>query len=253
MNLIAFDTSTDRMSLAVQRDHTVCTIDAPGGAQASATVVPHILALMQQAGVTFETLDAIVFGRGPGSFTGLRTACAVAQGLAMGAKQGQGVPVLPIDTLLAVAEDARDRTGCTQVVAVLDARMNEVYAAQLQWQTATSTTPEGWVLDSAMTLSAPQAITVPAGYTLAGNAAAVYGADLAQGTHCTSAWPTASALLRLAPALWAAGMQVPASAALPLYIRDKVANTTAERMAQKQMAAMADTLPTPPAPPIPSA
>lgn len=251
MNLIAFDTSTDRMSLAVQRGDTVCTAESPGGAQASATVLPQILALMQQAGVTFDTLDGIVFGRGPGSFTGLRTACAVAQGLAIGARQGLGVPVLPIDTLLAVAEDAKHRTGCTHVVAVLDARMSEVYAAQLQWQAATSSTPEGWVLDSAMTLSAPQTTTVPAGYTLVGNAAAVYGADLAQGAPCTSAWPTASALLRLAPAMWAAGMQVPASEALPLYIRDKVANTTAERLAQKQMANQTNTLPAQQAPSTP--
>ena len=78
----------------------------PGGAQASTTLIPAIRALLAQAGLTFARLDAVVFGRGPGSFTGLRTACSVAQGLAFGARGGLGVPVLPVDSLLAVAEQA---------------------------------------------------------------------------------------------------------------------------------------------------
>jgi tRNA threonylcarbamoyladenosine biosynthesis protein TsaB len=98
-----------------------------GGAQASTTLVPAILGLMAQAGLRFPELNAIVFGRGPGSFTGLRTACSVAQGLGLGA--GEGTPLLPVDTLLAVAEDARHRHGVRQVVAMLDARMDEIYLA----------------------------------------------------------------------------------------------------------------------------
>lgn len=238
MHLIAFDTSTDRMSLAAQSGEMVYTREAPGSAQASATVLPLLQALMTQAGITFDSLDAVIFSRGPGSFTGLRTACSVAQGLAFGARQGLGVPVLPMDTLVALAEDARQRTGCTQVVAALDARMNEVYTAQLQWQPqplAMAGAADGeWVLQTAQTLCAPASVQVPTGYTLAGNAGAVYGEQLAQGVPCLEAWPTATALLRLAPARLAAGMGVTADHALPQYIRDKVAQTTAERMAQRQ-------------------
>lgn len=158
MNLLAFDTSTDTLSIAVQRGgDAVLLHQGPGGAQASATLIPAVRSLMAQAGITFDTLDAVVFGRGPGSFTGLRTACAVAQGLAFGARGGQGVPVLPVDTLLAVAEEARVQHGCTQVVAVLDARMNEVYHAQCEWIPAEAR----WHTDADFGLGAPETVQPP--------------------------------------------------------------------------------------------
>ena len=231
MNLLAFDTSTDTLSIAVQHGDGVWQHQGPGGAQASAALIPAVRALMAQAGLTFDALDAVVFGRGPGSFTGLRTACAVAQGLAFGAKGGQGVPVLPVDTLLAVAEEARLQNGCTQVVAVLDARMDEVYVAHCEWLPAQGGTAGHWRTDGDFGLCAPEAVQVPTGWTLAGNAQAAYAERLAPSALHASALPTATALLRLAPALLAAGGAVPASEALPRYIRDKVAQTTAERAA----------------------
>ena len=227
MNLLAFDTSTDTLSIAVQHGDAVWQHTGPGGAQASATLIPTVRSLMAQAGLSFDTLEAIVFGRGPGSFTGLRTACAVAQGLAFGARGGQGVPVLPVDTLLAVAEEARHAHGCTQVVAVLDARMDEVYHARCEWVAA-----EGrWHTEADFGLGAPESVLAPAGWTVAGNARTPYGERLAPTAAHMAALPTATALLRLAPALLAAGEGVPASDALPRYIRDKVAQTTAERAA----------------------
>lgn len=232
MHLLAFDTSTDVLSIAVQRDALVREHRGPGGAQASATLIPAIRSLLADAGLSFDTLDAVVFGRGPGSFTGLRTACAVAQGLAFGARGGLGVPVLPVDTLLAVAEQARTEHGCTRVMAVLDARMDEVYAAAFEWQ-ADGT----WLAPADFTLCAPQALQVADGFTVAGNAAAAYGDRLAPGSPHVHALPTAAALLRLAPALLAAGAAVPAEAALPRYIRDKVAQTTEERAAAKRAVA----------------
>ena len=231
MNLLAFDTSTDTVSIAVQAGDAVWQHTGPGGSQASATLIPAIRSLLAQAGMSFSTLDAIVFGRGPGSFTGLRTACAVAQGLAFGARGGAGVPVLPVDTLLAVAEEARHQHGCTQVVAVLDARMDEVYVAHCEWLPAQGGTAGHWRTDGDFGLCAPEAVQVPTGWTLAGNAQAAYAERLAPSALHASALPTATALLRLAPALLAAGGAVPASEALPRYIRDKVAQTTAERAA----------------------
>src|SRR5690348_11811729 len=122
MKLLAFDTSTEVMSIAVAHGAQLWQHTGAGGAQASSTLIPAIQALMAQAGLQFEQLDAIAFGRGPGSFTGLRTACSVAQGLAFGASArllpGANVPsqvrVLPIDTLLAVAEEARCQHGATR-------------------------------------------------------------------------------------------------------------------------------------------
>jgi len=229
MNLLAFDSSTGHLSIAVQHGLQVYTHDGAAGAQASLTLLPAIFALLAQAGATLDTLDAIVFGRGPGAFTGLRTACAVAQGLAFGARAGLGLPLLPVDTLLAVAEDARMAYGCQHVVAVLDARMDEVYSAAYVWQAQ-----EGlWHAPPDCDLCLPEALHVLQGYTVAGNAQAVYGARLAPQARHVPALPTAQALLRLAPTLLARGGGMPANAALPLYVRDKVAQTTTERQAER--------------------
>ena len=113
MNLLALDTSTDTLFVAVQRGDAIWQHSGPGAQQSSAQLLPAIRQLMKDAGLEFKQLDAIVFGRGPGSFTGLRTACAITQGLAFAAK----VPALPVDTLLAVAEEARHLHGCTEVEA----------------------------------------------------------------------------------------------------------------------------------------
>lgn len=230
MRLLAFDTSTDTLYLAVTGPEGPITEQLPGGAHASAALIPALRGLLAQAGLTLDTLDALVFGQGPGSFTGLRTACSVAQGLAFGARGGQGLPVLPVPTLLAVAEDARTRHGCTQVVAALDARMDELYHAAWQW-----TEGSGWQSAGPLGLCAPEALAVPEGWTLAGNAVQAYGARVAAAATATAvpARPDAAALLRLAPTLLAQGRAVPAAEALPLYVRDKVAHTTAERAAAK--------------------
>ncbi len=262
MNLLAFDTSTDTLSIAVQRgvgahartwQHT-----GPGGAQTSATLIPAILQMMQHATLEFGDLTAVVYGRGPGSFTGLRTACSVAQGLAFGAG-AHGVPVLPVDTLLAVAEEARFQLaagdglasglapGPLHVTAMLDARMDEVYVQDFCFESG------NWTTDGYCRAVRPQAVVPPAlaarvpgaaagqpRYVLAGNVFSVYAERLpAAGApggllHCT-ALPKALALLRLAPALLAMGLGVAADQALPLYIRDKVAQTTEERLLAKSL------------------
>jgi tRNA threonylcarbamoyladenosine biosynthesis protein TsaB len=245
---LAFDTSTDVLSLAVARGEQVWGQTLPGGAQASSGLIPAVLALLAEADMPLASLDAIVFGRGPGSFTGLRTACAVAQGLAFGAN----VPVLPIDTLLAVAEEARwaqvqagaiaPDTALT-VLALLDARMDEVYSAAYRWEPVPGASHGRWQEAAPLQVGAPEKLYMPDDRVVlqAGNAFAAYGDRLPQvapgGLRC-EALPTAAALLRLAPALWAQGLAVPAEQAMPLYIRDKVANTTAEREAMKAQTAL---------------
>lgn len=246
---LAFDTSTDVLSLAVARGDQRWTQTLPGGAQASSGLIPAVLAMLAEADMPLASLDAIVFGRGPGSFTGLRTACAVAQGLALGAD----LPVLPVDTLLAMAEEARfvqvqagliSPDADVTVLALLDARMDEVYSAAYRWQARPLPTQGHWQEVSPLQVGAPEKIHSPQGpgVLLAGNAFAAYGERLPGGeggvARCV-ALPTAAALLRLAPALWAQGLAVPADQAMPLYIRDKVAHTTAEREAMKAQAAAA--------------
>ncbi len=233
--LLAFDTSTELMSVGVRRGDRYWLHSGPGAAQSSATLIPTVLSLLEQAHLPLQALDAIVFGRGPGSFTGLRTACAVAQGLAAGSDR----PVLPIDTLLAVAEEARhealaaDASGAspTRISAVLDARMDEVYLQHFEWADGR------WRALAACQLCPPQAVHFApgAGLLVAGNALEVYRErlpELPAGSRWVKALPTAAALLRLAPGLL--HQAVPAAQALPLYVRDKVAQTTEERLAAKQ-------------------
>jgi tRNA threonylcarbamoyladenosine biosynthesis protein TsaB len=228
--LLAFDTSTEHLSVAVCHGDRLLAHNGAGGAQSSTTLLPLIQQLLAEAGLALADLDAIAFGRGPGSFTGLRTACSVAQGLAFGAN----VPLLPVDTLLAVAEEARHAFGARQVVAVLDARMDQLYAANYDFE---ANGPLGG--DAEPLLLSPEALDVPAGWALAGNAFAAYGPRLAPASVRHEVLPTATAMLRLAPALLAAGRTVPAAQAWPLYVRDKVAQTTEERAAIKAAAVVA--------------
>jgi tRNA threonylcarbamoyladenosine biosynthesis protein TsaB len=240
---LAFDTSTDRLSIAVTDGARVWQHSGAGGAQASSTLIPAILALLAEAGLQLGELDAIAFGRGPGSFTGLRTACAVAQGLAFGARDGAGLPVLPIDTLMAVAEEARFQMAgsgnALRVTALLDARMDEMYVQSYEFNSGLWTQTVGCELIRPENL-ADYLLREPGTALLAGNVFEVYAqrlpVALAPIAHL-HALPTATALLRVAPALAAAGQCVDASHALPLYVRDKVAFTTEERAASKALAA----------------
>ena len=233
--LLAFDTATERMSVALAVGAAVSVHEAAGGALASTTLLPAILELLARAGLKVHDLDAIAFGRGPGAFTGLRTACSVAQGLALGVAK----PVLPIDTLLAVAEDARAGAGAgagaarLQMWVAMDARMGEIYAAQYAFANA------GWqVLDAPMLIT-PEALnrrwSEQAPQAVAGNALAAFGERLRprDAARFPDAWPRAAGMVSLARALWAAGGAVDAALALPLYLRDKVAQTSAERDAAR--------------------
>jgi tRNA threonylcarbamoyladenosine biosynthesis protein TsaB len=231
MKLLALDTTTDQLSAALECDGQVWQHQGAGAAQASAALIPAIERLMAEAGLSYAQLDAIAFGCGPGAFTGLRTACAVAQGLAFGA----GVPVLPVDSLLTVAEEARAQhasQACSwRVLALLDARMDELYAAPFQYADGR------WQQQAAFGLYAPQALPLMDCEALAGNVFAAYGDRLPDAVAALPRWsvlPQATAMLRLAPALLEQGGAVRAEDALPTYVRDKVAQTTEERLRARQ-------------------
>ena len=222
-NFLAFDTSTDVMSVALTDGMRVWQHTGPGGAKASTTLIPAILALLADAGLSLGDLQAIAFGRGPGSFTGLRTACAVAQGLAFGADKGAGIAVLPIDTLMAVAEEARQHMESAHITALLDARMDEMYIQRYLCIEGVLT-PSG-----ECALIRPEDLQADNTTLYAGNVFEVYKNRLPLGMTSFACLPTAEAMLRLAPGLTARGQCVAAHLALPLYVRDKVALTTQER------------------------
>ncbi len=241
--LLAIETSTDALSVALGTGAPGAPLwqrSGPGGAQASATLLPMVRSLLNEAGWSLDTLAAVVFGRGPGSFTGLRTACSVAQGLAYGAQglgRAGGLPVLPVNTLLALAEEARQaRVDAGQalpavIVALLDARMGEVYVAPYA---SHGGGPAGLTPLASPRLCTPADLPAylqhlaPGERLLTGNVFDIEALSALAGQRHT-ALPTAAALLRLAPGLLAAGHAVAAQDALPLYVRDKVAQTTAER------------------------
>ena len=226
--LLAIDTSTEQLLIAAAGPAGEAVWAGPGGSAASAQLLPRLQAVLADSGLALADLDAIAFGAGPGAFTGLRTACAVAQGLAF----GLGKPVLPLDSLLRVAEDSPWRDG--PVWVAMDARMDEVYAAEYH------PVADGWrvlrapalytlgALDGLWSAAAPRAVT--------GSAVAAFRDRLPWGDAALSSTETApaAALLRVARQAWAAGAALPAEQALPLYLRDKVAQTTAERQAQAQ-------------------
>jgi tRNA threonylcarbamoyladenosine biosynthesis protein TsaB len=233
--LLAFDTATELMSLALLTHAGSISRSGNGGAQASAALVPALLAMLAEAGSSLQGLDAIAYGRGPGAFTGLRTACSVAQGLAFGA----GKPVIALDSLMLVAEAVRSAGAATEDLSLWvaqDARMDEVYAAEYRWQ---GERPGRW-----QTRVAPALYTLPAlnarwaeaaPQAVVGSALAVMGERLATGAAQRLAEPSATerarALAVLALASWDDGDLLDAAEALPLYLRDKVALTTAEREA----------------------
>ncbi|MBP6338023.1 MAG: tRNA (adenosine(37)-N6)-threonylcarbamoyltransferase complex dimerization subunit type 1 TsaB [Vitreoscilla sp.] len=238
MRLLALDTATERMAVALADGEAELLLNAEGGAAASATLLPAVLAQLAERQMHPADLQAIAFGCGPGAFTGLRTAVSVAQGLAFGI----GCPVLAISSLLIVAEDARQQAGVPPgepfaIWVAMDARMDEVYAAAYRFD------GEQWHETSAPALyDLPTLQAVWQGQPpvkVAGSAITAFAERLPLGA--AQPWPQvanrAAALLRLARWAWAHGPHLPADQALPLYLRDKVALTTAEREAARHAAA----------------
>lgn len=226
--LLAFDTSTDAMSFALLTPQGVRTRDEAGGAKASARLVPELLALLADGGCTLQELDAIAFGCGPGAFTGLRTACSVAQGLAFGASK----PVVPVDSLLIVAQDARTQLADgapAELWVAMDARMDEVYAGAYRWNAGRWSVLSAPALYTVDALNAQWQATPPA--LVAGSALEAFGDRLLLGSAATVRHERsrAAALVDVASQLLAEGRTVDATHALPVYLRDKVAQTTQER------------------------
>lgn len=235
--LLAIDSSTEAMSIALSRDGATWVFEGEGGAQASQRLLPEVQALLQRAGCALGDVDAIGFGRGPGAFTGLRSACSVAQGLALGA----GKPVLALDSMLLVAQDAFDELGeaAADCWVAMDARMDEVYAAHYRLEGGRWSVRASPMLCRPEALEARWAEATPR--CVAGSALAVFGERWNTGgaLRRPATRSRAAALARLAEVAWREGAAIDASLALPVYLRDKVAQTTAEREAAQRAKAAA--------------
>ena len=237
-NILAMDCSTDVLSIALQAGDQQWSEEHIGGAQASAKVLSLLEKLLAQAELGWADVEVFVFGRGPGAFTGVRVACAIAQGLSV----AQASPLMPLSGLLAIAEDARQKqitaqtigaTATLQVLAVQDARMGQAYTAECVFD------GQSWSLGAESLQAYADLQTCPANFLCAGNVrAALHAAGIDLPDDFVDAMPRADALLRVAQQYLAQG-ELPindAALALPIYVRDKVAQTTAERLLAKQRA-----------------
>jgi len=222
--LLAIETSSELASCALLAGELVTTRESSGVRTHSQSILPMVQALLADAGIKLADVDAIAFGAGPGSFTGVRTACGITQGLAFGAN----LPVVPLVTLDAMALACRERTGASEILVLLDARMGEVYWAQYRYA-------GGWHTVVAPALCAPEAVApVPAaGLVACGNGLTAYPQAFAASSFAIGALPDilphARELVRLGALAFAAGQAVDAAAAQPLYLRNKIAYTSAER------------------------
>jgi tRNA threonylcarbamoyladenosine biosynthesis protein TsaB len=236
MEMIAFDGSTDRLTVASQRAGRTHALDELAGAGSSQRILPLIRHTMDAVGLAGGATTTLVLGAGPGSFTGLRIACGVAQGLAL----AWGARVVPVSSFESVAEAARQRHGAAadRVWVALDARMGEVYLQSMRWQAG----DDSWSAQGMARVLSPEAATAliaqgESGAMGVGSGFALYpalgidNADRLAGVDGVL-MVEATCLLALGERALRAGRAVDPMEATPLYVRDKVALTIAERRAR---------------------
>ena len=223
MNIIALDTSTEYCSVALWRDGVAIARNELAGQKHSEMLMPMLKDLLKEAEIVLSHCDGIAFGSGPGSFTGVRIACGVAQGLALGAC----LPVAGISTLLALAEGS----GHARVIAAQDARMGEIYCAAYEKQA------EGWVAVIEPCLCRPgDAPTVSCGNWFGAGSGFAAFSEVLQERYAGqligmngNAVPRAEHIAALGVSQFSSGLGEDAALARPFYLRDKVAFKTAER------------------------
>ena len=220
MLILALETATDPGSIALWRDGKIIARTCPDRLSNSETLLPQAAETLRELGLNFGDVQGIAFGMGPGSFTGLRVSCGAAQGLAV----ARDLPLLGIGTLEAMALVS----GGERVIVALDARMGEVYyGVYVQGK-----------LQGEIGVYAPDAVPVPdsTGWVACGNGLSSYPVLLERLANVVDVWkpeimPSAEAVVRLAAPRLERGEAIDPADAAPLYVRNKVAQTVAERLA----------------------
>jgi tRNA threonylcarbamoyladenosine biosynthesis protein TsaB len=229
MRLLALDAATEACSVALLDGNELLSRHAELGRPHAQQILSMVDAVLAHARVSLTDLDGIAASIGPGAFTGVRISVAVAQGLAF----GSGLPVVPVSTLEALAFQVI-RRGASPALACLDARMGEVY-----WGCFTADAQRGVAAQGAARVGPPASVVLPQGATYAGigRGFAAYPSlaglpGLAVDARLGQALPHAEEFARLAALRLARGEGIDPAALSPLYIRDKVALTEAERAAR---------------------
>jgi len=229
-NYLALDTSTESCSVALLYDGKTSSHRFLNTHEHAKLLLPMVQELLSTAGATMNDVNGVAFARGPGSFTGLRIAASAAQGLAY----ARELPIIAVSSLAAVAQGAKRELGIKHAAVAMDARMGQVYWGCYDCsQSVAALVGEESVCD-------PQAIALPEGNQWVGIGT---GWDEHEETlesvsastvhrHMGSRRPEAQDVLRLALPGFASGNTLTVEQALPVYLRDKVAKTTAERLAE---------------------
>lgn len=223
---LALETSSELASVALSWNGEIISRECAGAQTHSQTVLPMACALLAEAGVQISGCDAIAFGSGPGSFTGVRTACGLAQGLAFGAD----LPVIPVITLEAMAHGCFNLLKAHHVLPILDARMGEVYWAHYRFEGECETL-------HGPSLSSPAAVPIEGNPVICGNGIIAYQGSFQRTLSNvvieeSILTPHASHILALAELKFRQGLAVSAQEAQPFYLRNKIAFTSAERAAK---------------------
>lgn len=221
--LLALDTSTEACSVALQLGSEILTLDEVCPQQHSKRILPMVQQLLSEAGVGLAQLDGIVFGRGPGSFTGVRIGVGVTQGLAFGAD----IPVYGVSTLAAMAQAAARLHSATQVIAAIDARMAEVYIARFALNdTLSNALMQAQSEEVAIKPDALSAFNLTGPVMGVGTGWQSYAQQLSALQHVSIAndilYPSAQDMLTLALPALTSGAFIAAEHAEPVYVRDEV-------------------------------
>ena len=223
MKILTLDTATEACSAALLDGEKLYQRYEIAPRNHTKLILPMIEALLEASGLVLKQLDALAFGKGPGSFTGVRIAAATAQGVAFGAGE---LKVIPVSTLATMAQRAMDEFEVERVACAIDARMKEVYwgCYQRNEQGLAEVVVEDCVIPPA---NVPQPegdgwLAVGTGWGAYEEALMAQLDGQVTASH-VEYFPSAAAMTRLAVAEWHAGNSVDAEQALPVYLRDKVA------------------------------
>jgi tRNA threonylcarbamoyladenosine biosynthesis protein TsaB len=222
MKLLALDTATEACSAALWLDGEIISRNALTPREHAHRIIPMMDEVLEEAGLSLKELDAIAFGRGPGSFTGVRIAASLTQGAAY----GTGLPVIPVSTLATLAQAAIEEQGAERILPAIDARMQEVYWAEYRRDKHGLAE----LIDEELVIP-PAQVPLPDGnaYTGIGSGWQTYAEELGQrldgriAQTLPEALPDARYVAKLAAVYHERGVSLPAHQALPVYLRDQVA------------------------------
>nr|WP_290129109.1 tRNA (adenosine(37)-N6)-threonylcarbamoyltransferase complex dimerization subunit type 1 TsaB [Proteus terrae] len=222
MRILAIDTATESCSVAVWNEGVVASRFEISPREHTQKILPMVKSALEEANITLQSLDVLAFGRGPGSFTGVRIGVGVAQGIALGAE----LPMIGISSLATMAEGVFRTTGIKQVLVAIDARMGEIYCAQYQRNDAGV-----WIGEDTEAVMKPEqfieALQLTTGtWAMAGTGWQAYP-DLKEALPFTVVeteitLPVAQDMLPLAVTAWHGGKATKVEDAEPVYLRNEV-------------------------------